>query len=67
MTEIKCTNCGKKLAEANVQQGELRIKCKCGTVNIVKAVLEGDKEKWEWLKELPISFTEKVSRSISKK
>jgi phage FluMu protein Com len=57
MTEIKCTNCGKKLAEANVQQGELRIKCKCGTVNIVKAETEPKTE----------SYTERVGKTIEKK
>lgn len=65
MSEIKCCNCGKKLGEASIQQGELRIKCKCGTVNIVSA--EQDKGRWEWVAELPISYTEKVSKSIEKK
>ena len=57
MTEIKCSNCGKKLAEANIKQGELRIKCKCGTVNIVAAETEVKTE----------SYTEKVSKGIEKK
>lgn len=57
MTEIKCSSCGKKLAEANIRQGELRIKCKCGTLNIVAAELDVKTE----------SYTEKISKDIEKK
>jgi phage FluMu protein Com len=56
MSDIKCVSCGKKIGEASIQQGELRIKCKCGTVNVVKA----ETEKQE-------SFTDRVSKSLEKK
>ena len=33
MTTVTCDDCGKKLCEADIQQGEIRIKCKCGKTN----------------------------------
>lgn len=57
MTEIKCTNCGKKLGEAKIQDGELQIKCKCGTVNTVKVEPENRF----------IAYTERVSKGLEKK
>lgn len=33
---ILCTNCGKKIGEAKLQQGIVSIKCKCGVTNIIR-------------------------------
>lgn len=43
MIDIKCTNCGKKLGEADIKDGHVLIKCKCGTINSF-AALPGDKK-----------------------
>ena len=32
---IKCSSCGKLLAKGHINDGELEIKCKCGTVNTI--------------------------------
>jgi phage FluMu protein Com len=32
MITVTCDGCGKKLCEADIQHGEVRIKCKCGNV-----------------------------------
>jgi phage FluMu protein Com len=58
--EIKCTNCGKKLAEAKIQNGFVEIKCKCGTVNKIIAESRIREVSGE-------SFTEKVSKGLEKK
>lgn len=35
---LKCCNCGKKIAdEVSIRSGTVKITCKCGTVNEVKA------------------------------
>ena len=36
LNAVICVNCGKKLAEANISEGKLAIKCKCGTVNTIE-------------------------------
>lgn len=35
--DIRCFKCGAKLAEANISEGFVSIKCKCGTINRVSA------------------------------
>lgn len=36
--EIRCTGCQKKICEAVIKDGEIKIKCpKCGTLNTIKA------------------------------
>lgn len=38
IVEIRCTNCNKLLATVkDLRDGEVKIKCKCGTVNSVAA------------------------------
>lgn len=37
MQELKCTSCKKKLAEFNLVDGKLSVKCKCGTTNTIEA------------------------------
>ena len=50
---IQCANCGKKLAEAEIKEGYVSIKCKCGATNLVivtkeKAEIAPPKEKKEY-------------------
>ncbi len=35
--DILCNNCRKKIAEGEISDGCLKIKCKCGTINTVEA------------------------------
>lgn len=37
LISILCVGCGKKLAEAKIQEGKLEIKCKCGVVNTIES------------------------------
>lgn len=35
MNDIRCAKCAKKLAEGQIEQGELAIKCsRCGNINL---------------------------------
>lgn len=43
---LKCCNCGKKIAEeVAIQVGTVKITCKCGTVNEVRADVKEVKAK----------------------
>lgn len=61
--EIKCTNCGKKLAEAKIQNGFVEIKCKCGTVNKITAETEQVEEKPEQTE----GFFSRLHKGLEKK
>lgn len=38
--EIRCSSCGKKLAEAKITDGFVSILCKCGVTNLITATPE---------------------------
>jgi phage FluMu protein Com len=38
--DIRCTSCGKKIAEAKITDGFVSILCKCGTTNLITATPE---------------------------
>lgn len=41
LNDSRCTHCNSKLAEINMQQGTVKIKCqKCGTINTTIASIE---------------------------
>lgn len=42
--DIRCCSCGKKLAEGQIQEGNISIQCKCGVVTDIAATKE-KKEK----------------------
>jgi len=42
--EIRCCSCGKKLAEGQIKDGNISIRCRCGILNKVTAAPE-KKEK----------------------
>jgi phage FluMu protein Com len=51
--DIRCCKCNAKLAEAEIENGWVSIKCKCGVVNLVTASKEKaergpEKEKREY-------------------
>lgn len=35
--EIRCSNCGKILAEGHICDGKITIDCRCGTENTIEA------------------------------
>lgn len=44
---LKCCNCGKKIAEEiAIQAGVVKITCKCGTVNEVRAAMK-EREQYQ--------------------
>lgn len=38
--DIKCCACGRKLAEAQITNGWVNIRCKCGVDNVISATTE---------------------------
>lgn len=38
--EIRCCSCGKKLAEGQIKDGHVSIRCKCGVMNNITATPE---------------------------
>lgn len=45
--DIKCCACGRKLAEAQLTNGWVNIRCKCGVDNLISATRDKVPEKVE--------------------
>jgi hypothetical protein len=43
--DIKCCACGKKLAEAQITNGWVNIRCKCGANNLITVTPEKKEER----------------------
>lgn len=39
-SDIRCSSCGKKLAEAKITDGYVSIQCKCGVTNLITVTPE---------------------------